>query len=578
GLWDPLDGDIDPTSVTNAMARDARECGVTIRRNAPVMSITRKNSGRWELETPGGTISAEIIVNAAGFRAPEIAAMAGHPIPIASMEHQYLVTEDIPELAARPDKIAMVRDPDTSYYLRHEREGIIIGPYEHDGRLWAVDGVPENFGQELLPPDLDRIADYVADALERVPLAADAGIKTIVNGPITYTPDGLPLIGPVAGIDNCFLNCGSSFGITQGGGSGKFAAEWILDGHTSLDMIELDPRRFADFATPEWVAARCKDIYDNEYAVGYPNEYAMRQAGRPTRTMPAHARHQAAGAQFYSAYGWERPAWFAAQSEAAETFSFRRTNAFDAIGRECRAVREAAGLLDLSPFAKFDVTGPGAEAFLDAIGGNRMPRRIGGIVLTHALTPEGGILSEFTVTRLGPEHFYVVSAAAAEAHDCDLLRQSLPADGSVRIANITHDYGTLVLAGPRSRDILGRLTAADLSSDAFPWLTSQEIQAAGVSVRALRVNFVGELGWELHHLVADQLAIYDALMQAGAEHGLIPFGMRAMDSLRLEKMYRGWRTDLTTEYSLVEAGMQRFVRFDKNVDFTGREALADQAA
>ena len=578
GLWDPHDGDIDPTSVTNAMARDARELGVTIKRNAPVTSVKHMDSGRWELETPGGTISAEIIVNAAGFRAPEVAAMVGHCVPIASMEHQYLVTDDIPELVGRTDKIAMVRDPDTSYYLRHERDGIIIGPYEHDGRLWAEDGVPESFGQELLPPDLDRIADYVADALERVPLAADAGIKTIINGPITYTPDGLPLIGPAPGYDNYFLNCGSSFGITQGGGSGKFAAEWILNGHTSLDMIELDPRRFGDFPTPEWTAARCKDIYDNEYAIGYPNEYSMRPAGRPTRTMPAHIRHQSAGAQFYSAFGWERPAWFAGAGEAPETFSFRRTNAFDAIARECRAVRQAAGLLDLSPFSKFDVTGPGAEAYLDAIGGNRMPRRTGGIVLTHALTPDGGILSEFTVTRLGPEHFYLVSAAAAEAHDGDLLRQALPDDGSVEIENITHDYGTLVLAGPRSRDILGQLTAADLGSATFPWLTSQEIEVAGVAVRALRVNFVGELGWELHHPVAGQLAIYDALVEAGAAHGLTPFGMRAMDSLRLEKMYRGWRTDLTTEYSLVEAGMERFVRFDKNVDFTGRDALAGQAA
>ncbi len=578
GLWDPLDGDVDPTSVTNAMARDARDMGVTIKRNAPVTSITRKGSGRWELETPGGIISAEIIVNAAGFRAPEVAAMVGHAVPIVSMEHQYLVTQEIPELVARNDAIAMIRDPDTSYYLRQERHGVIIGPYEHDGKLWAVDGVPDSFGQELLSPDLDRIAEHVADALGRVPLAAEAGIKTIINGPITYTPDGLPLIGPVAGIDNYFLNCGSSFGIVQGGGSGKFAAEWIVDGHTSLDMIELDPRRFGDFATPEWTAARCKDIYDNEYAIGYPNEYAMRQAGRPTRTMAAHARHQAAGAQCYSAFGWERPAWFAATGETAEDFSFRRTNAFDAIARECRAVRETAGLLDLSPFAKFDVTGPGARAYLDAIGGNRMSRKTGGIVLTHALTPNGGILSEFTVTRLGPEHFYLVSAAAAEVHDGDLLRKSLPGDDSVRIKNITQDFGTLVLAGPKSRDILAQLTPADLTSQAFPWLTGQEIVVAGIAVRALRVNFVGELGWELHHPVADQLAIYDALTQAGAAHGLTPFGMRAMDSLRLEKMYRGWRTDLTTEYSLIEAGMGRFVRFDKNVDFSGREALAEQAA
>ena len=577
GLWDLLDGHVDPTSVTNAMAADARAAGVTVRRNAPVLAISRADSGRWELETPAGTVSAEVIMNAAGFRAPEIAAMAGYTIPVSSMEHQYLVTEEIPELAARDDEIPMIRDPDISYYLRQERKGVIIGPYEHDGVPWASGGVPPEFGQELLPPDLDRIADYVADAMERVPMSASAGIKTIINGPITYTPDGLPLIGPVAGIGNCFLNCGSSFGITQGGGSGLFGAQWILAGETSLDMWELDPRRFGAWADSDWVAARCKDIYDHEYAHSYPHEWADRPAGRPVRKTPAFDRHEAAGAVFSTAFGWERPAFFAADgAEQEDHYSFRRADWQASVAKECEAVREAAGLLDLSGFAKFDVSGPGALAMLESIGANRMPGRIGGIVLTHALTSTGGVLSEFSVTRMGEEDFYLVSAAAAELHDLDILQAAMPDDGSVKIDNITTGWGSFVVAGPRSRDILAKLTDTDLSNEAFGWLTGREIPVSGMPVRALRVNYVGELGWELHHRIEDQLALYDALYEAGAEFGLVPFGLRAMDSLRLEKMYRGWRTDLSSEYSLVEAGMERFVRFDKNADFKGRAALQAQ--
>jgi dimethylglycine dehydrogenase len=473
------------------------------------------------------------------------------------------VTEEIPDLVARDDEIPMIRDPDTSYYLRQERNGVIIGPYEHDGVPWALDGVPRDFGQELLPPDLDRIADHVADAMERVPLAADAGIKTIINGPISYTPDGLPLIGPVAGIDNCFLNCGSSFGITQGGGSGLFGAEWILDGCTSLDMWELDPRRFGGWASDEWVQARCKDLYDHEYAHTFPHEWAGREAGRPLRRTPATDRHETAGAVFSTTFGWER----------RDQFTYRRADWQASVAEECKAVRERVGLLDLSGFAKFDVTGPGAEAMMDRLGANAVPKKTGGIALTHALTSSGGVLSEFTLTRLGDERFYLVSAAAAELHDLDILFAVLSDDGGAAIENITADWGTFVLAGPEARNLLGSLTDADLSSAAFPWLSGQEIEVAGVPVRALRVNYVGELGWELHHPIGDQLALYDAIAAAGKEFGLGSFGLRAMDSLRLEKMYRGWRTDLSTEYSLVEAGMERFIRPGKAASFTGREAL-----
>lgn len=578
-LWDPLDGHIDPSSVTNAMAADARALGVEIRRNEPVRGISRAASGRWQIETEKARLSAKVIVNAAGFRASEIARMIGHPLPIALMEHQYIVTEAIPTLEATDRELCMVRDPDVSYYLRQERKGFIIGPYEHHGKLWATDGVPPAFGQELLAPDLERIEDILAAAMERVPIAANAGIKTVVNGPITYTPDGLPLIGPVHGIDGYYLNCGSSFGIVQGGGSGRFCAEWILDGHPSLDLWELDPRRFGDHATKSWVEAKCKDIYDNEYAAGFPFEFAMRKAGRPAKVVPILDRHLAAGAVLTTTFGWERPAWFAAKDAARdEAHTYRRSNAFASIAAECRAVRERLGLLDLSPFAKFDVVGANAEALIDALGANRAPRKIGSIALTHALTPQGGVLSEFSVTRLGPDHFYLASAAAAQHHDHDLIRTAARSMPGVDVHDVTRDFGTLVLAGPHARDVLSRITNADISNAGFPWLTGKTIEIAGVSVRALRVNFVGELGWELHHPIGDQPKLYDALMAAGQAHGIAPFGLRAMDSLRLEKMYRGWRNDLSPEFTLIESGMERFARLDKTIAFTGRAALEAERA
>lgn len=578
-LWDPNDGHVDPTSVANAMARDAREAGVRIKRNTPVTAVRRENGQGWVLTVPDGEVRAATVVNAAGFRAREVAVMMGHDLPIANMEHQYLVTEPIPTLEARDGEIPMIRDPEprASYYLRQERGGVIIGPYEHDGRLWAVDGVPEEFGQELLEPDLERIESHLVEALERVPLAAEAGIRTVVNGPIAYTPDGPPLVGPVPGVPGAFVAGGTSFGIAQGPGMGRACAEYILDGAPWIDAWEIDPRRFGPYATPGWVAARAKDVYDNEYALSAPHEHAMRNVARGARTTPATALHVAADAAMTTAFGWERPAWFGANGP--EMHGFRRRSdprAFAAIAEECRAVRERVGLLDLSAFSKFDVTGAEAIDAIDRLGANRAPRKDGGIVLTHALTPSGGVAAEFSVTRFGPEHFYCVSAAAAELHDRDLLGEA--AEGlDAAVGNITTDHGCFVLAGPRARDVLATLTDADLGNAAFPWLTAREITVAGVPLRALRVNFVGELGWELHHRIENQLVLYDALTEAGAAHGLRPFGLRAMDSLRLEKAYRGWRVDLITERSPLEAGMNRFLRLDDNRGFRGREAVVAQA-
>lgn len=578
-LWDPVDGHVDPTSVTNALASVARKRGVTIRRNSPVKSISRGTSGQWRLETDTGVVQAEQLVIAAGFRSPEVAAMLGLTIPLANMEHQYLVTDSIPELVAHGREVPMVRDPDDSYYLRQERQGFILGPYEHCGRAWAVDGVPAGFGQELLAPDLDRIEDIVAQAMERTPITMNAGIKTIVNGPITYTPDGAPLIGPVAGVDGLFLNTGSGFGIVQGGGSGKVCAEWLLHGETEWDLWELDPRRFGSHYTPAQTADKCVELYNHEYEAGTPYEYDMRPAARGIKTTEATSRHKAAGAVFFARYGWERAAWYAPSGSARrEEHSFRHSNWFDPVQAECMAARDAVALLDLSPFSKWELRGAGARAHLDAVGANRVPRKIGGVALTHALNENGGVQSEFTVTCLADDHFYVVSAAAAEDHDEDVLRARLPDDGSVDMQRCTSQWGCLLLTGPKARSLLSRLTDADLDNKAFPWLTARTITVAGIALRALRVSFVGELGWELHHPIAQQGALFDALMQAGATDGIKPIGLRAMDCLRIEKFYRNWRSDLVTEFSLLEAGMQCFCKLDDERSFRGKAALQAQAA
>ena len=578
-LWDEADGHVDPTSLTNAMAKVARDKGVTIRRNSPVKSIERGASGQWLLETDAGIVEAEKLMIAAGFRSPEVAAMLGLKIPLANMEHQYLVTDAIPELKALNHEVPMVRDPDDSYYLRQEGKGFILGPYEHCGKPWAVDGVPPAFGQELLVPDLDRIEDIVQMAMDRTPISANAGIKTIVNGPITYTPDGAPLIGPVAGMDGLFLNTGSGFGIVQGGGSGKLGAEWLLDGETEWDMWELDPRRFGShYSTPQ-IVDKCVELYNHEYNAGTPYEYEMRPVSRNIKTTQATSRHDAAGAVFFARFGWERAAWYAPEgTERKEHHNFRQSNWFEPVRAECKATQESVSILDLTPFSKWDVRGPGARAHLDSIGANRVPKKIGGVALTHALDTDGGVRSEFTVTCLAEDHFYLISAAAAEDHDSDVLREGLPTDGSVEIDRCTSRLGCLLVTGPNARKVLSSLTDANMEHKAFPWLTAQQITVAGIPLRALRVSFVGELGFELHHPIEKQGELFDALMKAGAADGIRPIGLRAMDCMRIEKFYRNWRSDLTTEYTLLEAGMDRFCKLDDDREFRGKAALVKEAA
>lgn len=564
--WNPEDGHVDPSMATQALAKGARDAGAAVLRRTRVTGL-RRDKDAWRVATEQGDVVAEIVVNAAGTWAREIGRMCGLDLPVVPIEHQYIVFDAMPEVAALGRELPILREVDVSYYLRQERQGMLLGPYERQATPFGERGIPANFGADLLPPDLDRLETIIQGAFRRMPALERAGMKRVVNGPITYTPDGNALLGPAPGRPNLYLACGFSFGITQAGGAGKWLADLIVDGAPEFDLFELDPRRYGRYATLDWTIERCKDIYADEYAVAYP--YLERPVGRRARTSPVHDRLAARGAVFGTRNGWERPQWFAERGEdAADRPSFRRTNWFGAMRREARMVRGRGGLLDLSSFSKYEVSGPDAPALLDRLVANRLPAKRGGIALAHALTPAGGIRSEWTVTRLGEHSFFVVSAAAAELYDLDWIEQHRRPQELVAVDNVTAAWGCLVLAGPRSRDVLSRLTKDDLS---FPWRTMRDIVVAGVPCRALRLNYVGELGWELFHPVGRQAELYEALTR----EGLGDFGFRAMDSLRLEKGYRGWGSDINTEVTPWEAGFDRFVALDKG-DFVGRAALVRQ--
>jgi dimethylglycine dehydrogenase len=569
-LWDPRDGDIDPSQLTQALAKGARDLGAKIKRFTNVTGLKQRPEG-WLVETDKGDIHAEIVVNAAGYRAGEVMAMVGQDLPIVTMSHQYLITEAIPELEARDGKLPLLRDPDISYYLREERDGLILGPYEWKATPMWTDGLPENFANQLWDDDLDRIEWYIEQAIERVPILGSVGVQRVINGPIPYSPDGNPYIGPAHGLKNFYQCCCFSFGIAQAGGAGKTLSEWVTEGEPEWDLWALDPRRYTDYATKTYVTAKAIELYQNEYGIGFP--YEERAAGRPARTSPLYDCLAAKGARFGPRGGWERAVYFAPDGGLDEqTLTFRRDrNWVDTVGEEVKAVREGVGILDLPGFSKFMIEGEGAEAWLDRMTCSKLPR-LGRVSLAYMLNEQGGVLSEFTITRLDENRFYLISAAAGEWHDEDWLRKHLPEDGSVQLACRHGRRGTLVLAGPKSRDVLQALTETDLSNEAFPWLSAKRIVIGMASVLAMRVNYVGELGWELHVPAEHMIPLYDALWQAGEPHGIRDFGMYAMESLRLDKCYRGWKSDLGSEYSPLKSSLDRFVDLDKQA-FIGRDAL-----
>ena len=571
----PQDGYIQPADLTQALARGARDRGAEIYRNTAVTAISRTASGQWKITTDKGEIVCEHVVSATGNFARKTGQMVGLNIPVIPVEHQYIVTEAHPDIVERhrdgKPEMGVLRDSDGRWYMREEAGGLILGPYEAGAPVCYRDGPSDGSEYELFQEDLERLEPHIVSAMHRVPAFGQSGVKKVYNGAIAYTPDGNPIVGPAWDLPNFWLSEGHSFGITAAGGAGWQLAEWIVEGEPTLDMLGVDPRRFGNYAGDAYHKVKNEEAYADVFTIHYPDE--ERPAGRPLRTAPCYDRLKALGAVFGQKFGWERANWFAPKGvPQTDHWSFRRSDYFEHVGNEVKNVAKNAGLLDMSAFAKARISGAGAEAFLDYLVANKLPKKIGRIALCHSLTDRGGVHSEFTIMRESADSFYLVSAGAMQRLDHDWIKKHMPDDGSVRFDDLTNSMGVLVLAGPRSRDILAKLTRSDLSAAAFGWLSSQAIDVGLAPVTAIRVNFVGELGWELHHPIEYQNHIFDALMAAGAEFGLKPFGIRAMDAMRLEKSYRLVGTELSIEYAALESGLDRFVSQDKS--FKGSAALA----
>ena len=574
-LYDPNDGDIDPAQLTQALAKGARDMGATILRFTPATGVSREN-GEWIVHTEKGDIRCDFVVNAAGYYAQKVGEWfkpyGGRTVPMMVMSHQYMLSEPIAEIEAWSKemgrKLPLLRDVDSSYYLRQEKTGFNLGPYERGCKAhWVTpdDPFPEDFSFQLYPDDLDRLEWYIEDAMARVPLLGSAGISRVINGPIPYAPDGLPLIGPMPGVPNAFEACVFTFGIAQGGGAGKVLAEWITEGATEWDMWSCDPRRYTDYTDRDYCVAKGKETYGHEYAMHFPWH---RWPAAPDRKLSSvHAKVKDLGGQFGVYNGWERANWFAGpgddtSEEATQTWG--RSGPWEArIREECEAVRDGVGVLNLPGFSRYEVSGTGAGDWLRGLTSGGLPKA-GRMSLAYFPDPRGRIQTEMSVMSHGDDRFTLITASVAQWHDFEWLKKHLT-DG-ISLTDHSGENDTLIVTGPKSRELFARITDADLSSG---WLTHQKAAVAGKPCQLVRVSFAGELGWEVHAKFADMPAIYDAVLAGGAK----PFGMWALNSLRLEKGYRAWKGDLSTDYSLLEGGLERFVKFDKPQEFIGKAAL-----
>ncbi len=574
-LYDPYDGDIDPAQLTQALAAGARQAGARIERFCPV-TAARWTGADWVLTTPRGEVRAEYVVNAGGYYAAAVGALFGRSVPMMVMSHQYLLFDTIPELAewsaGAGRKLPLLRDVDSSYYLRQEKMGFNLGPYENPCKAhWVTpdDPFPEDFSFQLFPDDLERLEWHIADAMARVPLLEKASLQKVINGPIPYTPDGNPLIGPMPGVPNAFEACVFTFGICQAGGAGKVLAEWITEGATEWDMWSCDPRRFTGWEGRDYCIAKGKEVYGHEYAIHFPHH--VWPEGRMQRVSAVHDRVAARGAQFGPYNGYERALWYARPGDdtsgAAQRTWVRQGPWAGAVAEECAAVRDACGILDLPGFSRFRLRGPGAADWLARQITGRLPGA-GRVGLAYFADDKGRIVTEMSVARMGPEEFLLITAATAQLHDRGWLERHL-APGLV-LTDESTDWSCQILTGPRARAVLQAAGAeADL---ALPWLSHQAARIAGRPVWLVRVSFAGELGWEIHTRPGDTPAVWDAVTAAGAPMGLRPFGMFALDSLRIEKGYRAWKGDLSTDYTVLQGGLERFVDWAKPA-FRGKAAL-----
>ena len=577
-LYDPNDGDIDPAQLTQALAKGARDLGAKILRFTPATGVSRAGDD-WIVQTEKGDIRCEFVVNAAGYYAQRVGEWfkpyGGRTVPMMVMSHQYMLTDEIPALEAwsaeNGHKLPLLRDVDSSYYLRQEKHGLNLGPYERNCKAHWVnpsDPLPEDFSFQLYPDDLERLEWYVEDAMARVPLLGTAGVNKVINGPIPYAPDGMPLIGPMPGVPNAFEACVFTFGIAQGGGAGKVLAEWITEGQTEWDMWSCDPRRYTDYTNQAYCVAKGMEVYGHEYGMHFP--WHAWPAGRDQKLSPLHDRLLELGGVMGAYNGWERANWFAKPGDDTSeetTQTWNRAGPWEArIREECEAVRDACGVLDLPGFSRFWLQGEGADNWLRGFCTGGIPK-VGWMNLIYISDTRGRILTELSCIRLGEDNFVLITAASAQWHDGELIRKSVPEGVNVR--ETTTERDTLVVTGPTSRAVLAGISDADLEQG---WLTHQWATVAGQKAFLIRVSFAGELGWEIHAENAVMPAIYDAVLAAGAK----PFGMYALNSLRIEKGYRAWKGDLSTDYTLLEGGLERFVKLDKSQDFTGKAAILSE--
>jgi len=568
-MYEPDGGNVDPSGVTNAYAVGARQRGAEIHRFTPVTATVPQADGTWIVETPKGNIHTPWVINAAGLWGREVAKLAGIELPLQPTEHQYFVTETIAEIAGMDRRLPSVADRDGEYYLRQEGKGLLIGAYERDMKFWAEDGTPLDFAHDLFPDDLERIEDNMMRAIDRVPVVGEAGIKRVINGPMIWSPDSNVILGPVPELKGYFCCNGIIPGFSQSAGMGWMVAEWLVHGEMKYDMFAWDIARFGLWANDrEFVKAKVKDQYAHRFAIHYPNE--ERSAGRPLRVRPAYEMQREMGAVFGLNYGWEHPLWFADTPGTVDTNGFTRQNWWGPVGEEARMLRERAGIIDISNFAKYRVKGPGAEAWLNAVFANRMPKAVGRSCLTPLIGMRGGIAGDATVTRLAEDEFWVISSGMAERYHKRFF-DAVPLPEGTVFESLTEAVCGFNVAGPRSRELLQRLTNASLATEDFPFMRSARIEIAGVDCVALRVSFTGDLGWELHCATEDQARLYAALIDAGRSMRAGPVGSRALMSLRLEKGYGSWSREYSPEYRPQEAGLAGLCKMDK--DFLNKAAL-----
>ena len=578
GLWDPLDGDIDPYQLCHSLTRRARKAGAEVYTNTPVTALEQYQDGTWKVTTESGDIDCDIIVNACGYRVNEVGKMMGVHHPVASMEHQYFLTEDIPEIIHSDHRMPLLRCPISDYYCRQDKNGLLIGFYEQNCKPWGMDGIDPNFVNALCPDDLERVTDVLDGAFERMPALMNAGIRSIINGPITYTIDGAPLVGKIPGKENAFCIIGLRAGLGEGGGHGWLLAQQIVHGEACYDTWCLDPRRFTSHANVEMTSLKAIEDYQNEFRFHFPHEH--RPAARNAKTTPLTPLMDSENAAFTVINGWERVEYIKPSKDFQPSLSFHFDETFEIVAKEVKNIQNNVGLTEVNGFNRFEISGPDADTFIDRMFCGNITHKPSRIGLGYLLNDFGMIKSEATISNIpssdrGPNRIWYGSAAASEFHDMDWLKQHLKDDEEVTIKSLTNDQTILLLAGPKARDVLSRCSREDWSKEAFPWLSVRECFIGFSPATVMSVSFSGELAYEVHIPNSFLYAAYLTISNAGKGFGMKLFGSRAVESMRMEKGFLAWKSDLLTEFDPYETGLDRFVNLNKD-NFIGKKALQNR--